>query len=94
MTEAPHAQYRYGPPDQTSGPTSWLVWSILSTLCCCAPLGIVGIVYSSLAMAARDRGEWSTMDDYVGKARGWTIAAIVLGLVLIVIVVGMGAGDY
>ncbi len=66
----------------------WLALSIGATVLCCMPLGIVGIVYSALAMGARDRGDWYTMSDYVSKARGWTVASIVLGLLVIVCALG------
>jgi hypothetical protein len=64
-----------------ASPGAWLAGAIFSTLCCCTPLGIVGIVYAALAMGARDRGDWARMDEHLAKARGWTIAAVGIGLV-------------
>ena len=52
----PPPPYSGGQPGQPGGqgmgyvrvtPDSFLVWSILSTVLCCLPLGIVAIVYSS-----------------------------------------------
>lgn len=84
MTEAGvvrmSGEYDYG-GGSGSSPGSWLGLSIASTVCCCVPFGIVGIVFSAMAMAARDRGDWADMDRQLARARGWTIAAIVCGLV-------------
>ncbi len=66
-------------------PTTWLVLSILATMCCCLPFGIAGIVYSALAMGARDRGDLHGWRDNVSKAKSWTLIAFVLGLVTIVL---------
>ena len=60
----------------------YLVWSILSTLFCCLPLGIVAIVYSVKANSAYDAGN---ADEYVkaaDKAKFWTILSAVLGFII------------
>ena len=60
----------------------YLVWSILSTLFCCLPLGIVAIVYSVKANSAYDAG---TTEEYVksaDKAKFWLILSAVLGFII------------
>jgi hypothetical protein len=42
-------------PDRNGG--KWLAPSIASTLFCCTPLGIVGIVYAAMAMDAEGRAD-------------------------------------
>ncbi|HEY3505806.1 MAG TPA: CD225/dispanin family protein [Actinocatenispora sp.] len=70
------------PPGGGDSPGLWLGLSIAATLCCCMPFGVVGIVFSALAMSARDRGDAYEFERQIGRARGWTIAAIVCGLII------------
>lgn len=57
-------------------PDSFLVWSILATMFCCAIPGVVGIVY-----AAQVDNKWA-MGDYAGaqaaasSAKTWTLVAV------------------
>lgn len=87
--------------NQTTGqkpPKSWLIESILVTLFCCLPLGIVGIVNASKVesrfyagdiagaeQASADAGKWTKIGFWVG------LAFAVLYIVLVV-VLGVGAG--
>lgn len=66
-------------------PPNHLVWSILATLFCCLPLGIVSIIF-----AAQVNGKWQA-GDYAGaldssqKAKRFAIWAAVLGVIVGVI---------
>lgn len=66
-------------------PNTWLWISIFSTLCCCLPLGVVGIVFAAMAKGAHSSGDYATADRHTRTARGWAVAAIVLGLISIAI---------
>lgn len=70
---------------------TWLWQSIVATLVCCQPLGIVGIVMSALAGAARDAGNWPLAQKRADQARTWTLAAVGVGLFIIFGFVGLGA---
>jgi Interferon-induced transmembrane protein len=85
MTE--HSEY---PGYDGSSPGTWLGMSIVATLLCCTPFGIVGLVYAAMAMDARNRGDVGLMAHRVRLARNWTIAAIVAGVVGIVAAVALG----
>ena len=39
--------YFQGNQNRPLKPESYLVWAILSTVCCCLPFGVVSIVYAS-----------------------------------------------
>ena len=74
----------YSRPGSTS-PGLWLGLAIASTLLCCLPLGLVGVIYAALALGAQGRGDWADAEDKARKAKGWTIAAAVVSLVALVI---------
>jgi hypothetical protein len=87
--------------NQTTGqrpPKSWLIESILVTLFCCLPFGIVGIINASKVesrfyagdvaganQASADAGKWTKIGFWAG------IAFVVLYIVFVV-VLGVGAG--
>ena len=51
---------------QGSLPSTYLIWNILATFLCCMPLGVAGIVFSSMAQGAKDRGD---LTSYLRSAR-------------------------
>lgn len=58
-----------------------LVWAILSTLLCCWPLGIAGIVQAVKVDRLVDRGDYVGAQHAATRARTWSIrsaAAMVL----------------
>ncbi len=81
-------------PRQTAGmpacPPNYLVWAILSTICCCTPLGIVAIVYSSQVMSRYNRGDYAGALMASQRAQLWLILAFVLGLIAVPFMFLMG----
>ena len=70
----------------------WLWQSIVATLLCCLPAGIVGIVFAAQAQTALGVGDVASAEQKASLARGWTIAAIVLGLAwipLVLLLIGL-----
>jgi predicted secreted protein len=71
--------------EQPAPPPNYLVWSILTTIFCCLPLGIVSIVY-----AAQVNNKWA-LGDVAGaqmssqKARQFAIWSAVASVVMIVL---------
>ena len=63
------------PPNNAGVPAeqvpSNLVWGILSTLCCCLPLGIVSIVYASKVEGYVFAGDIETAKENSKKAAMW-----------------------
>jgi len=60
---------------------NYLVWSILTTLCCCLPTGIVAIIYSAQVNNKLDKGDIAGAERASMLARNWCIASAVAGLV-------------
>lgn len=78
-------------------PKNWLVESILVTIFCCLPLGIVGIVNAAQINGRYDRGDYKGALDASKQVGKWTkigfgigIAGIVL-YVLFIAVFGLGS---
>lgn len=61
-------------------PPSYLVWAILTTVLCCLPFGIVGIVFAAKVDTAWYAGCYDQACNYSKKAGGWTLAAGLTGL--------------
>lgn len=63
-------------------PPTNLVWGILTTVLCCQVLGIVSIVYALQVKSKYDSGDFATAQRYSDRAAMWSIAAIVVGLII------------
>lgn len=78
-------------------PKTWLVESILVTLFCCLPFGIVGIVKASQVESLFHRGDYQGALQSSKDAGKWTKIGFFLGLAgtliyLILVIIGAVAG--
>lgn len=69
------------PGEQQPMPSTYLVWAILSTLCCCLPTGIIAIIYASKVSPLYLRGDYAGAVNASEKACWWVIISFVLGLI-------------
>ena len=63
----------------------YLVLSIISTVCCCLPFGIVGIVYAAKINSSMAAGNYEEAKNAAKSAKIWIIASAVVGLIVEVI---------
>lgn len=99
---APQQDYQsYQTYSQPEKPINWvpyLVLSIITTLCCCLPFGIAGIVFSAKINGAMNAGDYEGAKKAAKMAKIWIIVSAALGLVveiiyILLVVVGIaGAG--
>lgn len=61
--------------------TLWLVLSIVATLLCCLPAGIVAIVYSALAMGRVGANDLVIANKYIKNAKIWVIVSAIASVV-------------
>lgn len=79
----------YGPPPPAYGspagppPNNFLVPSILATIFCCLPAGVVGIVYAAQVNSKWAAGDVAGAQDSAAKARTWTFVSVGVGVVVI-----------
>ena len=71
-------QQQYIPQTSVQAP---LAWSILTTLFCCVPFGIVSIIYSAQVNSLLSAGNVSEAQEAARKARTWAWAAFWCGLI-------------
>jgi hypothetical protein len=68
-------------------PKNWLVESILVTLFCCLPFGIVGIVFASKVESLYSSGNFDGATEASKNAKKWTSLGFWIGLAVIVLYV-------
>lgn len=68
-------------------PKTWLAESILVTIFCCLPFGIVGIVNASKVSALYAQGRYSEAEMRSANAKKWVKVAFIIGIVWIVITI-------
>ena len=82
-------------------PVNWvpyLILSIISTLCCCLPFGVVGIVFSAKINSAMLAGNLEEAQNNAKMARIWIIVSFAIGLLtwliyMVLIVTGAVSGS-
>lgn len=75
----------YQSAPQQEKPVNWvpyLVLSIICTVCCCLPFGIVGIVYAAKVNSAVNAGDFAGAQKAAKTAKIWIIVSAVLGLIV------------
>lgn len=70
----------YNNQPQAYCPTTWLWQSIVVTILCCLPLGIVGIIYASRVQELWAQGRQAEAERASRTAKNWTLAGFVLSL--------------
>ena len=68
---------------------NWLWQSIVVTLCCCLPLGIVGIIFATQVNGKLAAGDIVGAQDAAKKAKMFTLIGLAGGVLIWVIVVGI-----
>jgi Interferon-induced transmembrane protein len=84
---------QYGSMATRTDVPNYLVWSILVTLFCFLPTGIVAIVYSSQVSSKLSRGDYTGAVDSSNKARTWCIVSAIVGVIWAVIWIGVIASS-
>lgn len=68
--------------DMPPMPSTHLVWSILVTIFCCIPFGIVAIVNSAGVESAYNRGNYEEAVRKSKSALNWIITSVIVGFVV------------
>ena len=71
--------YFQGDQNRPLKPESYLVWAILSTVCCCLPFGVVSIVYASKVDGLYRAGLFDEAQRASDEAKKWAIISAVVG---------------
>lgn len=83
-------------------PKNYLIESILVTIFCCLPFGIVGIVFAAQVNAKFDAGDFEGAIKTSKEAKKWMnlglISGLVIGLFYLIFIFALGGialmGDY
>lgn len=76
-----YSQFNNGQPEKQISGTPYIIFSILVTLCCCLPLGIVSIVYASKINSLQNAGDYEGAKATAKKAKIFMIIGAVGGLI-------------
>lgn len=63
-------------------PKNYLLESILTTICCCLPLGIVGIVFASQVNSKYALGDYEGALQASKEAKKWMTWGIIAGVII------------
>lgn len=79
-------QYQqYGNPMSNAKPNNYLVWSILSIILCCWPVGVAAVVYAAKVDSLWGQGRYDESRAASEKAKNLTIISAICGVVVYVI---------
>ena len=69
---------------------NYLVHSIFVTLCCCLPLGIVGVIYAAQVNSKLAVGDVAGATAASKSAKTWTLIGFILGIVILLLNLAFG----
>lgn len=84
-------------------PDSYLALSIISTILCCLPVGIVSIIYATKVNSLYEDGKYSEASSASKNAKIWGLVSVgiaVIGWLLYILIFGvalfgaMSSGDF
>lgn len=91
-------QYQQGNQGSQINWVPYLVVSIITTLCCCLPAGIAGIVFSAKINSAMNAGDYVGAQNAAKTAKICIIVSVALGLIIdiiyIIYMVMAGSSSY
>jgi len=70
--------------NQHPKPKNYLVESILVTIFCCLPLGVVGIVFAAQVNSKYDAGDYAGAEQSSKQAKQFMMWGLIVGLVVLV----------
>lgn len=70
-------------------PANWLWQSIVATILCCLPFGVVGIIFAAKVDSLYNNGKYEEAMNASRKARMWTLTSVVAALIYYIIVIIM-----
>lgn len=76
------------PNYQQPKPDNNLVLAIITTVCCCLPLGIVAIVQASKVNSLYAIGQYAAANQAAASAKKWSIIGIVVGVIWSILYAG------
>lgn len=82
QTSAPMPETVYNPANYR--PTSWFVMSLIATFIFFLPFGLIGIVHAAQVKPLWRCGHYDEAHLYARRARNWTIASILVGIVIFI----------
>lgn len=68
-------------------PNNYLILAIFTTVCCCLPLGIVGIVYATKVDTLYNTGQYEAAYRAADDAKKWSLIGLVVGAIGVAIYV-------
>lgn len=77
----PYRAYNSYADNRPPMPDSYLVWAVLTTICCCLPFGIVAIIKANQVSGLYYRQMYDEAYLAADEAKKWTIIATLTGLV-------------
>ena len=83
-TQTPYYPVQEHPADMVK-PDNYLVWSIITTIVCCMPLGLVALIRSVQVDSAWAQGDFVRAQQYSKQARTWSIISAVTYLAAILV---------
>ena len=81
-------------PLRSVPPKTWLAESILVTLFCCLPFGIVGIIHAAKVESSFSAGDHGAADRASLEAKKWTMIGFWVGIVCIALYLIFVAGMF